>query len=326
MSLIKVSNLSRDFRVPVQSGKGLARIARSLFKPEHRIVRALQGVTFNVEEGEFIGYIGGNGAGKSTTMKLLTGILSPTAGSVHVNGMIPHRDRLSYTRGIGVVFGKRSLLLWDLPIRDSFALYRSIYRLPVEFDSYTDFLIDHFGMRKHLDTPARKLSLGETMRADLIAALMHQPRILFLDEPTIGLDFTAKEQFRALLLTIHSEQGMAIMLTSHDLAEIEALASRVIVLREGRVSYDGTIRTLREGAAHGKLLDVEFRRVLKPDAFKATLAHHKPVKHGNHFVKFQVPHAQARALIANLMDQLDVTDIRVEDLPLEQLVRQHYAA
>ena len=326
MALIDVEDLTREFRVPVSSAAGFARMRKSLFKPEYRIVRALDRVTFGIEAGEFVGYIGGNGAGKSTTMKLLTGILVPSSGSVHVNGMVPHRDRLVYTRGIGVVFGKRSLLLWDLPIRDSFALYRSIYRLPAEFDEYTNYLIDHFGMRAHLDTPARKLSLGETTRADLIAALMHQPRILFLDEPTIGLDVGAKQQFRGLLHSVHKEQNLAIVLTSHDLVEIEALVNRVIILSGGRLSYDGTIRSLREGVSEAKQLDIEFRRITKPEEFARTIARFIPVKHGGHFVKFQLSHAHAPVLIAALMDQLDVTDIRVEDIPLEQLVRQFYAA
>ncbi|RKN84894.1 ABC transporter ATP-binding protein [Paenibacillus ginsengarvi] len=266
--MIEVSHIRKTFRLPVPKTGRLAAV-RSLLSRESRLKEAVKDISFTIETGDFVGYIGPNGAGKSTTIKMLTGILHPTSGEVFVHGLSPHRHRRQVVRRLGVVFGQRSQLWWDLPVRDSYDILAAMYRVDEvaklrRLAEYRELLaLDEF-----LDTPVRKLSLGQRMRADLAAALLHDPDILFLDEPTIGLDVVAKKSIRRFLKTINREYGKTILLTTHDMDDIEQLCQRVIVINHGEIGYDGTIADLRGRIGLPTRMKVTFRgRPAVPDSW-----------------------------------------------------------
>src|SRR5690606_23388960 len=228
---------------------------------EYTQVTAVKDISFTIPQGEICGYIGENGAGKSTTIKMLTGILVPTAGTVRVNGYVPFEERERFVREIGVVFGQRSQLWWDIGVIESFRLLRKVYRVPEsDFRSRLDELVERLQLGELLNRPVRKLSLGQRMRCELVASLLHNPSILFLDEPTIGLDIVVKTEIRDFLLQMNKEQGTTILLTTHDLQDIEALCSRVIMLDDGSIIYDGGLDELKTRWSKGLEIKFQFGR------------------------------------------------------------------
>lgn len=256
MAIINVRNLTKEFKI-YHHREGVIGAIKDLFHREYRIIRAVDGINMTVEPGEIVGYIGANGAGKSTTIKMLTGILVPTAGEVVVNGFVPYRDREEYTRYIGVVFGQRSQLWWDIAVLESLKLLRRIYRVPEKaFRERLAFFDDLLDLGEFLHLPVRRLSLGQRMRCELAAALLHNPPLLFLDEPTIGLDVLAKARIREFLLQVNREFGTTILLTTHDLKDIEALCPRVIIIDKGRILYDGGREDLLRQWGHDDLEEI----------------------------------------------------------------------
>lgn len=256
MALIEARGLTKEFKI-FQRREGVVGAFRDLFRRDYRNLRAVDGIDFMVERGEMVGYIGANGAGKSTTIKMLTGILVPTAGTVVVDGYVPYRDREKYTKSIGVVFGQRSQLWWDIAVIESFKLLRRIYDVSRdEFERRLQMFDDILELRSLLHLPVRKLSLGQRMRCDLAAALLHNPSILFLDEPTIGLDVLAKARIREFLLEINKEYQTTVILTTHDLGDIEALCPRVAIIDRGAMLYDGSVEDLYNQWGHDNLEDV----------------------------------------------------------------------
>ena len=263
MEAISVSRLNKSYFVPVRK-TGFMGGLRTLLSMEKREVRAVKDVSFQIAPGEFVGYIGPNGAGKSTTVKMLVGILHPTSGVILVNGKAPYRQRERLAREIGVVFGQRTQLWWDLPTRDSFDILAAMYDLrPSEYKAFLQEFDDLLELGRFLDTPVRRLSLGQRMRAELAASLIHRPKVLFLDEPTIGLDLIAKGRIREFLTRVNRERGVTILLTSHDLRDIEELCDRVLVLSSGSLIYDGALRSLRDEAGLPTLLTVEYAPCLR---------------------------------------------------------------
>jgi ABC-2 type transport system ATP-binding protein len=245
MPQILVQDLRKTYRIS-ERDPGVLGALRGLVQRRYRTVSALQGVSFSLERGELLGFIGPNGAGKSTTIKILSGILRPDAGRVEVDGLIPFDDRIKHVARIGVVFGQRTQLWWDLPVNDGFDLLRNIYRVdPVCYRRTHDELVALLRLERLLDQPVRQLSLGQRMRAELAAALLHDPSILFLDEPTIGLDAPSKLAVRDFIKRLNRERGVTVLLTTHDMQDIEVLAERVIVIGHGRVLADSTFETLR---------------------------------------------------------------------------------
>ena len=245
MPQILVEQLAKRYSV-AERDPGLGGAVRGIFRRRHRTVEALKDVSFSLEAGELLGFIGPNGAGKSTTIKILSGILRPDGGRVEVGGLVPHSDRIRHVERIGVVFGQRTQLWWDLPVIDGFELLRDIYR--VENNAYKrtrDELVAMLRLERILDQPVRQLSLGQRMRAEIASALLHEPRILFLDEPTIGLDAPSKLAVREFVKRLNRERGVTVLLTTHDMHDIDALAQRVIVIGHGRVLADGTFDALR---------------------------------------------------------------------------------
>lgn len=245
MEIIRAENLTKEFKL-FRRREGLKGAFKDLFHRDYQILKAVDHINLRVQQGEIIGYIGANGAGKSTTIKMLTGILVPTSGDLYVNGFCPFKEREKYTFQIGVVFGQRSQLWWDIAVIESFRLLHKIYHVPeAEFKKRLDYFQEILDLRDLLHLPVRKLSLGQRMRCELAAALLHNPPVLFLDEPTIGLDVLAKARIRDFLREINQNHKTTIMLTTHDLGDIEALCSRVVILDKGQILFDGTLAELR---------------------------------------------------------------------------------
>lgn len=251
--MIEVNGISKSFLVSKRP-PGLAHAVKSLFRREYTVVEALQNISFTIGAGEIVGYIGPNGAGKSTTIKTMSGILVPDSGTCSIMGYTPWKDRVQYVKNIGVVFGQRSQLWWDVPVLDSFELLRDIYRIPpMEYRSTLALLVETLDLQALLHTPVRQLSLGQRMRCEIAASLLHSPSLLFLDEPTIGLDAVSKIAVRQFIKTINEEKGVTVILTTHDMNDIEALASRLLLIGKGKLLYDGTVQGLRSRYSNDSL-------------------------------------------------------------------------
>ena len=312
--MIEVEGLSRHFDV---------RVRRGLLRRERRRVHAVDGVTFRVDAGELIGYVGPNGAGKSTTVKILTGILVPTAGRVRVAGLEPARQRIELARRIGVVFGQRVQLWWDLPLRDSFELLRHVYRVPAaRHRANLDQFVELLDLGLFLETPVRQLSLGQRMRGELTAALLHDPRILFLDEPTIGLDVVAKARVREFLAAANRERGVTVLLTTHDLADIERLCSRLLILDRGRVIYDGSIERLIERYGEERTLVVDLEEPAAP--LEVDGARVVRVEGPRQWLRFRRADTTAAELTAAVAARARLVDLAIEEPDIEDVVRRIY--
>ncbi len=252
--MIKVNCLAKEFKIKKTSG-GL----RGLLHPEYQTIRAVDNIDFSVEKGEMVGYIGPNGAGKSTTMKLLTSILTPTSGDIRIDGDIPNTDRKSFVRKIGAMFGQKTQLWWDLPIKDSFLLLKDMYGISEEnYKKNMQLFCDVLELDKFMHQPVRQLSLGQRVRGDLAAVLLHNPKVVFLDEPTLGIDFLAKKKIREFIREVNSQRDITVMLTSHDIADIESVCNRLIIINEGKIAYDGSLEKLRQNFGKTRKIDITF--------------------------------------------------------------------
>lgn len=256
--MIEMKGVSKSFKVSKRNA-GLGKAVKALFKREYETVNALENVSFNIKEGEMVGYIGPNGAGKSTTIKIMSGILHPDKGECYINGKVPWKDRISHVRDIGVVFGQRSQLWWDVPVADSFELLKDIYKIPEnEFKKNKDVLSELLNIKDIIKVPTRQLSLGQRMRCEIAASLLHSPKILFLDEPTIGLDAVSKIAVRDFIKTINKEKKTTVILTTHDTQDIEALTKRIILIGKGRVLLDGNIDELKQRFNQKRTITVDY--------------------------------------------------------------------
>ena len=300
------------------------RVKRGRLRRERREVRAVDRISFRVEPGELVGYVGPNGAGKSTTVKMLTGILMPSDGRISVAGLDPSRRRIQLARRIGVVFGQRVQLWWDLPLRDSFELLRHIYRVPhdrwrANLERFSELL----ELGPFLQTPVRQLSLGQRMRGELTAAMLHDPEILFLDEPTIGLDVVAKTRVREFLAEINRERGVTVLLTTHDLADIERLCSRLLIIDHGRLIYDGTIERLIERYGEERTLVVDLEEPAPP--LELDGARVVRVEGPRQWLRFRRDEVTAARLTAAVASKAPLLDLTVEEPDIEDVVRRIYA-
>jgi len=261
MHQIVVKDLSKTFKVYIRDA-GLKNAVKAFFKRDYKEIKAVNKVSFEIKKGEIVGYIGPNGAGKSTTIKMLTGILKPDSGTINVAGYDPFKDRIKYVKNIGVVFGQKSQLWWDIQVKDSFLLLKDIYKIEDKvFEDNLKELTELLNLEKFLNTPVRQLSLGERMRCEIAASLLHNPKILFLDEPTIGLDAVSKVQVRKFIKEINKKRKVTIILTSHDMADIELLAERLIVIGHGCILYDGTFNGIKKKFSKHKNLEILFKKM-----------------------------------------------------------------
>jgi ABC-2 type transport system ATP-binding protein len=324
MPLIDVEDLHKSFKLAVRRGGPFGAV-KTLISREYRIVKAVDGVSFQLEAGEMVGYIGPNGAGKSTTIKMLTGILVPTSGKVVVDGRVPSKQRVEHVRRIGVVFGQRTQLWWDLPTIESFELLRHIYRIPESrwrenLERFSELL----ELGPFIETPVRQLSLGQRMRADLVAALLHEPKILFLDEPTIGLDVVTKERIRQFLARINREQGVTVILTTHDLEDIARLCQRVVLIDHGHVIYDGALEALRTRFGKERTLVVDLEE--SADGIAIPNAELIRQEGPRVWLRFDRDTTTAAALIADVTARYRIRDLTVEEPEIEAIVRGIYEA
>ncbi|WP_405509240.1 ATP-binding cassette domain-containing protein [Streptomyces purpurascens] len=292
-------------------------------KRELRQVRAVDSISFRVERGEMVGYIGPNGAGKSTTIKMLTGILTPSAGRLRVAGIDPSRERTRLAHRIGVVFGQRTTLWWDLPLVDSYRLMHRMYRIPdVRYRENLDRLVELLDLGDLLDVPVRQLSLGQRMRGDIAAALLHDPEVLYLDEPTIGLDVVSKSKVREFLREMNAERGTTVLLTTHDLQDIEQLCKRVMVIDHGRMMYDGPLAGLHEAGESERTLVVDFERELPPIEAPAP-ARVVRVDGPRQWLAF--PAAESAApLVARIAAEYPLVDLSVREPDIEAVIAKMY--
>jgi ABC-2 type transport system ATP-binding protein len=312
--VIELDGVEKTFSVRVKRGR---------LRRERQEVRAVDGISFRVEPGELVGYVGPNGAGKSTTVKMLTGILVPSRGRISVAGLEPSRRRIQLARRIGVVFGQRVQLWWDLPLRDSFELLRHIYRVPIDrWRANLGRFCEVLELEPFLGTPVRQLSLGQRMRGELTAAMLHDPEILFLDEPTIGLDVVAKARVREFLAEMNRERGVTVLLTTHDLADIERLCSRLLIIDHGRVIYDGTIERLIQRYGEERTLVVDLEEPAPP--LKLESARVVRIDGPRQWLRFRRDEVTAAQLTAAVASQAPLLDLSVEEPDIEDVVRRIY--
>ena len=261
MSFIIVKDLNKTFKVYTRDS-GLINAFKSFIKREYKEIKAVDNISFNINKGEIVGYIGPNGAGKSTTIKMLTGILKPDSGKILIDGFTPSIDRIKYVKNIGVVFGQKSQLWWDIPVEDSFLLLKDIYKIKDnEYQKTKEELVELLNLKEFLKTPVRQLSLGQRMRCEIAASLLHNPKILFLDEPTIGLDAISKVQVRKFIKEINEKKKVTIILTSHDMTDIDALTNRVIVIGHGKKLYDGKLNDIKKKFNSNKQVEIVFNKL-----------------------------------------------------------------
>jgi ABC-2 type transport system ATP-binding protein len=320
--IIQVRDLTKTFKV-YRNHKGYLGAFRNLVDRKYDLIHAVESINFEVHPGELVGYIGPNGAGKSTTIKMLTGLLVPTSGELTVNDFIPWKQRKTYVKGIGAVFGQRTTLWWDLPLVDSLELLKHIYDIPDDiFQANYKHFREILELDSFLNTPVRSLSLGQRMRADLCAAFMHNPSLVFLDEPTIGLDVVAKQRIREFIQYINREKGTTILLTTHDISDVQKLCERVMIIDLGKILFDGKLTALLEEFGGQRLLSVEFAEdypdvhlrdanLVKKDGQKAVFS-------------FKRKTISASKLINRLSADYRISDLEVQDQPIEDTIRQIY--
>jgi ABC-2 type transport system ATP-binding protein len=322
MAIITVSNLQKHFKLP-QHHRGFWGMWRNLVTREYHIVKAVDGITFAIQRGELVGYLGPNGAGKSTTIKMLTGLLVPSGGELYVNGRIPWRERTAHVARIGAVFGQRTTLWWDLPVIESLDLLQYIYKIPLarfrhnlkEFNTLLE-------LEPFLNTPVRSLSLGQRMRADICAALLHDPELLFLDEPTIGLDVVAKERMRQFVRHINRERGTTILLTTHDLSDVEKLCDRVMIIDHGHLLYNGRLNALQDRFGGKRELVVDLAEHYPDVAVEgAQVAERDGLRVTYHFERQAIT---ASELIGRLSARYRILDLAVREPDIEVTIRRIY--
>ncbi|HEY8846164.1 MAG TPA: ATP-binding cassette domain-containing protein [Candidatus Limnocylindrales bacterium] len=319
---IRVVDLRKTFKVPVREG-GVAAALRSLVRREQREVRAVAGVSFEIEPGEVVGFLGPNGAGKTTTLKMLSGLLYPSSGEVRVLGFVPSRRQPDYLRQMTMVMGNRNQLQWDLPALDSYELIRAIYRIhPDDFRKTRDEFIDLLDLGDLVRKPVRNLSLGERMKVETAAALLHRPQVLFLDEPTIGLDVTMQKRIRSFVADYNERYGATVMLTSHYMADVQALARRVIVIHHGRILFDGELSALGAQFGADKTIGVTLKEGSTDIDFSP---YGEVIASEDGKVSLRVGRGVAPDVAGRLLRDLPVADLTIEDPPIEDVIESVFA-
>ena len=322
MSFISVKNLCKTFKV-VERQSGLKNAFRSLFKRKYKYIKAVDDVSFDIEEGEIVAYIGPNGAGKSTTIKMLCGILKGDTGQIKVNGFDPFTERKKYVKEIGVVFGQKSQLWWDLPVIESFELLKNIYNIPKEeYLKTKQELLDILEIDDFINTPVRQLSLGQRMRCEIAASLLHNPKILFLDEPTIGLDAISKVEVRKFIKEINKRKKVTVILTSHDMNDIEALTNRIIVIGHGKKLYDGTLNGIKRKFSNHKQLEILFNELKRVPRMKDVTIIERGT--GNIVLDVDTNKNSISSIIEKFTKECEIKDINVINENIDNIIIKLY--
>lgn len=327
--MINVQHLQKEFRIH-QARAGLSGAFRDLFSREYKTVKAVDDISFEVAEGEMFALIGENGAGKSTTIKMLTGILTPSEGDIVINGYVPFKQREEYVRSIGVVFGQRSQLWWDLSPMESFRLLRSVYKVEEEEgERWLERLIDELDISSFISQPVRKLSLGQRMRCEVAAALIHKPKLLFLDEPTVGLDVLVKQKIREFLRNLNETEKMTILLTTHDVSDIEALCKRVLVMDKGKLIFDGQLSELKERWGNGTEVSFQFKRRTTTDQVRAALGELpcELTRENEYAIRIKINRSEEMLpfVLSTVMTSFEVSDVKISEASTEDIVRNIYS-
>ena len=322
MSIIVCKNLSKTFKVAERS-KGVWKAFLSLFKRKYKTVNALKDINFEIEEGSIVGYIGPNGAGKSTTIKIMSGILTPTSGKCIIDGKIPYKDRVSYVKNIGVVFGQKSQLWWDVPVIDSFELLKDIYKIPYDqYETTLSLLTEKLNLQDTLNKPLRQLSLGQKMKCELAASLLHRPKILFLDEPTIGLDAVTKLAVRDFVKKINKEWHTTVILTTHDMNDIEALTDKIILIGHGEILYNGSFNNIKKKYCNEKYITVEFSKTYQNVEFD----NYELISYKNNIAKYKFVGEKFSSsnFLKEFTKTYEIEDFSVESLNVEEILAKLY--
>ena len=321
--MIKLENVSKTYKV-FSREKGLRAAFLSLFKRKYKTIEALKNVSFEVKEGEIVGYIGPNGAGKSTTIKIMTGIISPTSGNCLINGCNPVKDRKKYVRQIGAVFGQRSNLAWDVPVIDSYELLRDIYKIPnSEYEKNLKNLSEKLDLDELLHLPIRQLSLGQRRRCEIAGALLHSPKILFLDEPTIGLDSISKLKVREFIKQMNKETKLTVILTTHDMSDIDALTNKIILIGRGQILYNGSFSAIKHKYDNIKVIDVEFKQVYNKIEFDG----YEVVSHNQNMATLKnLPNTNfnTKDFINEISKKYEVVDFSVKPISVDEILAKLY--
>lgn len=329
--MIYVNDLRKEFKKTIKE-PGLKGSVKALFRPNNEIIKAVDGISFHVGKGEMLGFIGPNGAGKSTVIKMLTGILTPTSGTCEINGHIPQANRQKYVKEIGVVFGQRTQLWWDLALRETYSVLKEIYEVPDnEFKKRMAFLNEVLELDDFISSPVRTLSLGQRMRADIAASLLHNPKVLFLDEPTIGLDVVVKDNIRNAIQKINAEEDTTVILTTHDLADIEMLCNRIVMIDKGKKVFDGEISDLKH--EFGQMRDLCFELNHTDDISKLHYVIDLKLKDDDIEVKnegsavsvrFNSDAVSVENMLSYTLSKVHVKDINLKDADIEEIIRRIY--
>ena len=322
MSFIEVKNISKEFKVNKRSA-GIPGMIANMFVPKFEIKKAVSDLSFTIEKGEMVGFIGPNGAGKSSTIKMLSGILCPDKGSITVGGFVPYKQRKSYVGNIGVVFGQKSQLQWDLPVIDSFELLRAIYRIPEEkykrnLDRFTEML----DMKSFINQPVRQLSLGQRMRSDIVASLLHSPEIVFFDEPTIGVDIIGKETIRSFIKELNEQDKVTMIFTTHDMQDIEQTCKRIIIIDKGSLMYDGSLQEIRSKYGTTRRLIAEFNEETKIEPIKNVII--EDLKDRKASFTFDNNIVDVNKLMHEVLEKYSVHDVTVAEPEIESIIQKIY--
>ena len=325
MSIISVKNLSKTFKKPIRK-EGLGGMIKALFSRKYEEVHAVDGISFDIEEGEIVGYIGANGAGKSTTIKMMCGILHPTEGSISVDGLDFSKNRQQINKRMGVVFGQKTQLWWDIPLIETFKILKSIYEVPdEEYEERFNYLCDLLDMRPFLTQTVRSLSLGQRMRADFAAALIHSPKIVYLDEPTIGLDVLVKDKIRSAIKELNKKYNITVILTTHDMKDIEELCNRIIIIDKGKILYDGSLANIKYRFGNTKTVYIPSNVALDEGELTAKFPNAQLVSTDEQrAIKFSLNDIDLDDLLLYLINTYHIKDFKIEDISIEDITKKLY--
>lgn len=323
-TIIDVQNISKTFKITKRK-TGFKGALTNIFHPEHEYKKAVDNISFNIKEGEMVGFIGPNGAGKSTTVKMLSGILYPDSGSINIAGYIPHKQRKEYVANIGVVFGQKSQISWDLSPMDSYEVIKHIYKIPdKKYKENIERFTELLDMQKFINQPVRQLSLGQRMRADIAAALLHSPKIVFFDEPTIGIDVVGKEKIRSFIKSLNKTDNITMIFTTHDMQDIEKTCERLIIIDDGKKLYDGSLESIKRNYVSSRIIEAEFEdlpeKIDIPNVTVSDVDKNKMKK----LVTFDTGKTSINTLMSTLLNNYNIKDISIKEPEIDAIISDIY--